>query len=346
MSDIYSYNPQPPYLSSGYVNTSYSPQGSPFIPHVSPYMSTTPLPGSPSLGGTLPLAGDEFTPNTGGSLLFPGFDPAYQPAQPDVFAPIRPRRPSWHAGQPSPFSPPPVGLGGGYLSPSPGAFDIDPLYHSRRRSFGGGAPLDTGLSWGPQIFGNPLTPSQFDLHPWLNAQTWTGEFILDLSAHQFNPLQLLAANQTVPVPLEWLMMPATRPPINRLRIVCDLIPQWPIDVQYNAANATSPGVIPVGSPYGLDLGSSATPPITVADILYTIHRTLHTRISHSDWARLNLQEETRVARVYTKRCKATGSLEAVERAQGVKRVDFLLGKVYFRGLVMDWANGVMKMIVA
>ncbi|THV02865.1 hypothetical protein K435DRAFT_775321 [Dendrothele bispora CBS 962.96] len=344
MSDIYNYQPQAPYLSSGYLNNSHSPQGSPFIPHISPYLSTTPLPGSPQLG-TVPLAAATgaapigVEPNTGtSSLLFPGFDPTYQPVQPqpDVFSPLRPRRPSWH-GQASPFFSPPSPAGG-FLSPG-----VDPLYHSRRRSFGGGydSPM---MGWGPQIYGNPLTPSQFDLHPWLNAQTFTGEFLFDLSAHNFNPLQLVGHNQTVPVPLEWLMMPATRPPINRLRVVCDLLPQWPIDVEWNSANATSPGVVSIGSPFGSP-DPNATPPITLSDVLFTIHRSLHTRISHSDWAKLTLQEETAVARVYTKRCKAMGSLEAVERAQGVKRIDFLLGKVWFRGLVMDWGNGVMKLIV-
>jgi len=51
-----------------------------------------------------------------------------------------------------------------------------------------------------------------------------------------------------------------------------------------------------------------------------------------DWARLTPTEETEVARVYTKRCKGFGVSEMLQRSQGVKRVDFLLGKVWFKGL--------------
>ncbi|EEB87743.1 hypothetical protein MPER_14793 [Moniliophthora perniciosa FA553] len=101
------------------------------------------------------------------------------------------------------------------------------------------------------------------------------------------------------------------------------------------------------------------------DVLLCIHRSLHTRITHADWARLNSQEEAAVARAYTQRCKALGhqgaqayiggqvgigafgpDVEAAELAQGVKRVDFLLGKTWFRGGVVDWAEGVIKLVVA
>ncbi|THV03540.1 hypothetical protein K435DRAFT_651086 [Dendrothele bispora CBS 962.96] len=75
--------------------------------------------------------------------------------------------------------------------------------------------------------------------------------------------------------------------------------------------------------------------LSLLDILRTIHRSLHTRISHSNWAQLTEWEQTAVTRVYTKRCKAMGYLNAFER-EGVQIIDFLLGKVWFRGLVMDW----------
>ncbi|KAF5367086.1 hypothetical protein D9758_003973 [Tetrapyrgos nigripes] len=357
MSQPYVYSPPPAYLASGYVNPHVSPQASPFIPSASlygsPYSGNSPLPPpSPQLGPAIPFPAVPF-PGT------PNFD--YQPVYTDgdVF---RPRLPSWHGPPPSsPFFPPPSSA---LLTPDPNPYFP---HHSRRRSFGGTTPTSPYLGlgvpeddpWGPQIYGSPLTPSQFELHPWLNAQTFSGQLLLDLSAHDFNPLQVVSPppmTQTVPVPYEYILMPATRPPINRLRIVCDLIPQWPMDVVYNPQNVNpaSPGVIPIGSgglgsPYGSPsvLGHQPHPPITVADILYTIHKSLHTRISQLDWAKLTLAEETAVAKVFTKRCKAVGSLEAVERerAEGVKRIDFLLGKVWFKGLVMDWNDGVMKLVV-
>ena len=76
------------------------------------------------------------------------------------------------------------------------------------------------------------------------------------------------------------------------------------------------------------------PPITVGDVLLTIHREMQKGITHHDWAGLSTREETQVARAFQRRCKSVGPQGQMQlRSMGVKRVDYLLDKLMFRGLV-------------
>lgn len=75
------------------------------------------------------------------------------------------------------------------------------------------------------------------------------------------------------------------------------------------------------------------PPISLQDILIAIHRHMQKQISHADWAKLDRREEIAVGQAYTARCRAAQSITEHELAQGVKRVDFLLGSTKFVGLV-------------
>ncbi|KAF8144203.1 hypothetical protein K438DRAFT_1632263 [Mycena galopus ATCC 62051] len=100
--------------------------------------------------------------------------------------------------------------------------------------------------------------------------------------------------------------------------------------------------------------------MTLADVLVAIHRMLHTPIGHKDWEMLGVEDQQKVERAFTQRCRAEASRhakasrraeasrsrdppaqltdwEVVERELGVKRVDFLLGKTIFKGL--DWVPG-------
>lgn len=113
---------------------------------------------------------------------------------------------------------------------------------------------------------------------------------------------------------EVLNQPATWPPITRLQIICDRIPQWPINVGYNAPNFGS------------------LPPITVGDILSAVWHNLHEQVSHEEWAKLNVAQETEVTRAFTKRCKFAANQDMMVRVQGVKKVDYLLETVWFKGL--------------
>jgi hypothetical protein len=118
--------------------------------------------------------------------------------------------------------------------------------------------------------------------------------------------------------MEDLNQTATQPPMYKLSISCDYwIPEWPLNLDFRSSN-----------PYDINV-----PPIRLGDVLQAIHGTLNKRISQHDWAQLNPQQVYSVSQAYTRRCRAMGPGEIEERNQGVKRIDFLLGKTKFRGLV-------------
>jgi len=76
------------------------------------------------------------------------------------------------------------------------------------------------------------------------------------------------------------------------------------------------------------------PPISLGDVLVAVHMHMQRQISHADWGKLTQKEMVSVGRAYTERCRvaAQGTAEH-ELAQGVKRVDFLLGRTKMVGLV-------------
>lgn len=203
--------------------------------------------------------------------------------------PIRTRRPSWHGGMPpSPFlSTPPTPI------------------HDRRRSFGGGF-----RSWEPA--------SYFQIHPLLNGEAPRTDFYFDLASPSFSPLRWIGAGQSVVISADELSSPATYPPITRMRITHDAIPQWPIDLEFH---------------YDGYAGPSVPPPITLGDVLYMIHSSLRRQIRQQDWVQLSVSETTAIARAYTRRCRSAPSSAQVEASQGVRRIDYLLEKRIFRGLI-------------
>ena len=317
MSAPYVYTPHPSNLPTPYTN-SYA-QYSPFIPDAtlyppSPYSNPSSLPASPNHGpSALPNPNPVPSPF---QVNFPSNDPFGSPGSP-WNAPYRSRRPSWHGAMDN------VGVSPGWLS-------APPIGHQRTRSFGDHAafpgfnqqpPVGQGSFWpaSPSSPYYPLYPSisspRLQIHPYLNGESPRGDLIFDLSLPTFSPIRYLGPGQSVVLSADELNQPATHPPINRLQIICDLIPQWPITLEYNAPS--------VGPP----------PPITVYDIMLAVWQNLHVGISHVDWAKLSTGEETQVARAYTRRCRTAASQEMMVRAQGVKKVDFLLDKVWFKGLL-------------
>lgn len=260
----------------------------------------------------------------------------------DQYPPTRPRPPSWHAG-----------MAGSAPPPNPQYFPSPPFIYSslppvsmppagpppgyvphRRRS-------DTAVQGGvhpawvsyptwmvyPQPAMTAPPPSQF--HPLLNGEGGNRPLLFfDLSVHAFNPLRISAHGHTTGTALtyEELSQQATHPGITRMEITCDGISQWPIILEPQRDRPSS-GFLNVPSSATADFG-----PITVGDVLVAIHRVLQTQISHRDWVQLTPSQETNIARAYTRRCRTFPSVEEFEARQGVRRVDYLLDKVVFRGL--------------
>jgi hypothetical protein len=218
----------------------------------------------------------------------------YYPDYPDGYR--RQRRPSWHAGMAA--APPSPSFLGVPFSPA----------HNRRHSFG----HSNRPAW-------PYSASsqQCQIHPLLNGEAYGSDLYFDISNPAFAPLRRAGPDHMVMLSVEELREPATIPTITTMRITHDAIPHWPIDFEfvhgeYDAMNPL---------------------PITVGDVLWMIHSSLHRQISHQDWARLGQSEVTAIARAYTRRYRSIPSSAQIEASQGVKRVDYLMDRYVFRGLV-------------
>ena len=132
-----------------------------------------------------------------------------------------------------------------------------------------------------------------------------------------------------------LEQPAMHPQMTRVRIVCDMIPQWPVDLQVLGTSL---------SPHRRR--RAALPYLTLEDLLHAVHASLHRKISHQEWGRLSTSQETDVARAYTRRYKSAGSdwSERQQQSEGVKRIDFLLKTTWFKGFTwLDPENGVERL---
>jgi len=316
MSGPYVYTPQVDYFSSPYAVPFYNQQSSPFIPELplngspyrSPFSQAASLPPSPNLTNS-PLP--SFYPS---AAPFPGAPDGYFYA-PDPYG-RRERRGSWN----------------GDAAPQTGSPWLRVPRRQRSRSDAGYSPFQFFDPTNPRPSATPYGPyvptPQLFLHPWLNAENYRSDLILDLSSPQFQPLRFVGDNQTVLISLEELDQLATQPPIYKLHIVCDLIPNWPIDMTYNAP----PGYSPMATP------------ITVGDVLSAIYNAMQMRISQMDWATLTPEAVQLVSRAYTKRCRAIPTAELMLRNQGVKKIDFLLGKIWFKGL--QRVGDIVKLIVA
>jgi hypothetical protein len=155
----------------------------------------------------------------------------------------------------------------------------------------------------PPILPQPIT--DLVLHPNLDAYTLSPDFRFSLSSSFFLPVRFFSPHSSIyatPLVNPELTLPATRPPISHLRIIHEDIPQWPISIRNLHGH-----------------------PITLGDVLWAVHKSLHESITPGDWAMLATEEgnegKLRVARAYHRRCKA--SPDSSERHNGVKRVDYL-----------------------
>ncbi|KAJ7506110.1 hypothetical protein B0H11DRAFT_2220035 [Mycena galericulata] len=171
------------------------------------------------------------------------------------------------------------------------------------------------------------------IHPWLNG---AAEF--DLAPSRFALRRLVPPHSPQSAPLRETEVRAQigeqafYPPVKLLRILLPKLPFWSIDL------------VPQNIP-----GSQRVAPISLSDVLWEIHRALHQKISAEDWATLSAENAHRVTQAFVQRCRAEAERSGVspahlrdreiaERSQGVKRVDFLLGKTVFKALVRSPAD--------
>jgi len=308
MTSSFVYTPQINYRNSPYLAPYYNQANSPFIPELSlsnsPFARNASLPPSPN-PGYIPLA----SPYGPSQIPFPGSPDALFPQDPWT----RERRPSWH-GEDGPATDATTAWLKGYQRQQTRSFGANPF--QQPVGLQGYWPAPSPYS--PYI--SPPVVPQITIHPWLNAEIPRSDFFFNLSLPQFAPMRYVGNNQTILLTNEELGQPATHPPIYQLHMLCDLIPQWPISLQYNPNPYRSANTYP-----------TVAPPITLGDVLSGIHNSLHLGITQQDWAELSPEQERAVSRAYTKRCKALGSTTMI-RNEGVRRVDYLLGKIWFRGL--------------
>ncbi|KAJ7839322.1 hypothetical protein B0H13DRAFT_1650242, partial [Mycena leptocephala] len=89
-------------------------------------------------------------------------------------------------------------------------------------------------------------------------------------------------------------------------------------------------------------------PMSVGDVLVSLHRAMHQRISSADWETLSAVEAVAVTKAFNKRCRTEADWEIIERNNGVKRVDFLMDRTIFKGLVKapQDPDGCLRMVTA
>ena len=317
MSDPYVYTPRVNYRNSPYLAPFSVQANSPFIPNLnlggSPYIPNIPL--SPNISS----APSPFVPFPTSSV--DDDDDYYS----EPYA--RPRTTSWTTGV-VPENIPNV------------ASWYPPRRPQRRRSRSDAGYFDqpqvvninNGYWVSPALTYSPLPPAtpQLAIHPYLDGSAPRGDIFFDLTAPSFAPMRRLSNNQYIFITHEELSQVATEPPIHATQLRSDLIPSWPIDIVYNT----------------MDRYSAIPPPLKVGDILSAIYRALNMRISASTWEQLHPQEAGMVTRAFTTRCRSMGHMEMAVRSDGVKRVDFLQGKRWFRGITLTNDPKVLKFHVS
>ena len=163
-------------------------------------------------------------------------------------------------------------------------------------------------------------PSGLRLHPLLSGDSGHTSLIFNLSSPKFDPMKCLGSRGIERLSTADLNEPSTWPALTRLCIECDLVPQWPIKLDPDYFG----GRLPPAGTY--------IPPMTIKYVLTRIYDHFQQRIRHVDWAKLNIQDQIGISKAYTARCTALGSAEAFERSNGVKKIDYTRGNVWFKGL--------------
>ncbi|KAF5330312.1 hypothetical protein D9619_005786 [Psilocybe cf. subviscida] len=345
MSDPFVYvgqGPPPPpavvYHNSPYLAPFTTQLYSPFIPNLnlgtSPYIQNTGLPPASPHPGTSPLPRSPFIPD---DRVFDDSDEAEEDKHP-VHPFATKRRLSYAADGAVPF-------------PHTNPFLPQDAYLQPRRPRRQRTRSDTGYfdQTTPQIVNinngywisphaspygghaqlppsGPVVAPPVALHPYIDAALNRGDIAFNLAWPVFNPSIINRYHQQTPISAAEFDQIATHPPMFSMKIKCDLTPNWVVNIDYHKEHAA----------YG------ATPtPITVGAVLNAIWRAMQMRISQDLWASLDKRTEFSVSNAYTNRFKAVRGYmdERAVRNDGVKRVDFLGGRRWFKG-VSRTAEGV------
>ncbi|KZT05583.1 uncharacterized protein LAESUDRAFT_750511 [Laetiporus sulphureus 93-53] len=130
---------------------------------------------------------------------------------------------------------------------------------------------------------------------------------------------------------EELSQPATHPPVKHITIICDSIPNWPIEVK--PAQKERKRLFPVER-------SSHDALVTLEDVLIAMHKHMQQPVTQVEWAELSEADVEKVSRVYTRRCRTfpREGPGAFKEHIGVRRVDYLGDNYMFRGLVRHKAG--------
>lgn len=193
--------------------------------------------------------------------------------------------------------------------------------------------------------GGLLSPQrQLQIHPWLDGAAPSSIFHFDLGPMSFTPLRLAATGppQGVLLGAVEIRQPAFHPPRTALRILTPGLAYWPIDL-----------ALPAG------LAAADVPPIALGDVLVAVHRAMHLRVTQAELSALAGECTRGVRKAFKERCRAEALVSGVPQAElrekegalrdlGVRRVDFLLGKTVFKGLVCVPGDpeGCVRMVMA
>ncbi|KAF7288200.1 Carbohydrate esterase family 8 protein [Mycena chlorophos] len=193
----------------------------------------------------------------------------------------------------------------------------------------------------------PLLSSRPSLtHPWLDAEfhapgaPGSGIFRFDLAVVDFRPECVVnRAGEKE----NWKVLGRTEhvneaffPPRFGLRIVHPELVWWPVVLRLPDEDTSE-------NSKGSSKSDKKRPPITLGDVLASIHHSMHSLITQDDWAALSPAQQSAISTAFTSRCRAEALRSGVgpaqlaereqeERSKGLKRVDFLCGKTIFRGL--------------
>jgi len=151
--------------------------------------------------------------------------------------------------------------------------------------------------------------------------------LFDLSQSAYKPLKISShsASSGTALTADEETQTATHPGVTKMVIVCDEIPGFEVVLEPQNSRATTSGYLGVPD-------TTPTPPITIHDVLFAVHKKLQRQVRHRDWVALSSDMATAVARAYTRRCRSFPSVQAFEESQGVRWVDYLLDKYMFKGI--------------